>query len=78
MGWSAWRRQQAKPPPLEQRTESMGRSQKEDAAQDLPSSVPTYSRLARLLLNCSACARAVAAFAWMKFHCKLQTGENGR
>lgn len=40
--------------------------------------VPTYSRLARLLLDCSACARAVAALAWMKFHCKLQAGESGR
>lgn len=32
-------------------------------AQDLPTCIPTYSRLARLLLDLSACASAVAAFA---------------
>lgn len=32
---------------------------------------PTHSRLVRLLLSCSACPRALAAPAWMKFHCRL-------
>lgn len=32
-------------------------------AQDLPTCIHTYSRLARLLLDLSACASAVAAFA---------------
>lgn len=38
--------------------------------------VRTYSKLVRLLLSCRARPRALAAPAWMKFHCRLgrQTG----
>lgn len=38
----------------------------------------TYSKVVRVLFNCSACPRALAAPAWMKFHCRLENQEQRR